>query len=118
MDKIAIKGMQFRAFHGYYAEEHTIGNDYEVDVIIQAELAQRKIDDDLSKTYDYEQIYEICARQMKQSQNLVETVAENVLAEIVEHSPFSAHFTVVIRKLRPQVGGPVECAEITMQRSR
>lgn len=116
MDKIAIKGMQFRAFHGYYVEEHTIGNDYEVDVVITAALDERNIEDELTNTYDYEVIYQICVSQMQQSQNLIETVAKNVLDEIVEKSPFPAHFTVVIRKLRPQVGGPVECAEITMER--
>ena len=108
--------MQFRAFHGYYAEEQTVGNDYEVDVIIASELDGLGLDDDLNNTFDYEKIYQICVRHMNFPQNLIETVAKSILGEVVEASPFPAHVTVVIRKLRPQVGGAVDYAEITMER--
>ncbi|MBX2816668.1 MAG: dihydroneopterin aldolase [Saprospiraceae bacterium] len=114
MDKIALRGMQFRAFHGYYAEEHTVGNDYEVDVEVSGLLQQQDINDDLKRTFNYQDIYAVCQKEMENSQSLIETVAEQILDRLCKECPFPAELTVKVRKLRPMVGGPVQHAEIEM----
>ena len=38
MGQIALEGMEFFAFHGYYDEEQKIGNKYGVDLYIETNL--------------------------------------------------------------------------------
>ena len=38
MGKIAIEGMQFYAYHGYYKEERHLGGSYMVDVVIESDV--------------------------------------------------------------------------------
>lgn len=116
MDKIVLHGMQFRAFHGYYVEEHTVGNDYEVDVEVSVKLNHNTLADDLDNTFNYEEIYAICLKQMKTSQKLIETVALRILDELEQACPFEAELVVRVRKLRPLLSGPCSHAEVVLVR--
>ena len=110
MSHIALIGMQFHSFHGYYTEEHSVGNNYEVDVIVDIKLSQDLLQDDLDKTINYEDIYWICQRQMSKPRRLIETVGNSILKELKSNLNTSATYTVCIRKMNPLLGGLVNHA--------
>ena len=112
MQKIALKGMQFHSFHGYYAEERSVGNTYEVDVIATKDLKLAEMNDNLDKTINYESIYRVCKEEMGTAQRLIETVASRILQRLGDEVDPKAKYTVVIRKKNPLLGGLVDHAMI------
>lgn len=107
MSKVALEGMQFYAYHGYYEEERLIGGQFVVDVYIDTNFVIAAQSDDLSGTVNYETVYFICRMEMKRPSKLIEHVAQRI------HNKLSSVFTkasgVVVRisKLNPPLGGPV-----------
>lgn len=112
---IALKGMRFHSFHGYYTEEQSVGNHYEIDVTVDYDLPLDGLNDDLNRTINYENIYKICKAQMARPSRLVETVAQNILGEIRKKIGSGGHCKVSIRKLNPLLGGLVDHALIEIE---
>ncbi len=112
MAKIALTGMQFHSFHGYYTEEQSVGNQYLLDVEVDLDLPPGDLADSLDNTINYEDIYRVCESQMGVPQRLIETVGYNILAQLKADVHPDARFVVTIRKLNPLLGGIVENALI------
>ncbi len=115
MVTIALNGMKFHSFHGYYAEEQSVGNNYEIDVMARAALDLDTLEDDLSRTINYEQVYQICDREMKKPVRLIETVGQNILNALMQELSSEIHFTISIRKMNPLLGGLVDYALIKIE---
>ena len=47
MATIALEGMRFYAYHGYYEEERTLGNEFILDVYVNTEIVLTTLVDDL-----------------------------------------------------------------------
>jgi len=70
MDKITLEGLEFFAYHGYYDEEQKIGNKYSVDLTVYADLSEAAAEDKLSKTINYETLYNLVLAEIKKSARL------------------------------------------------
>ena len=112
---IALKGMRFHSFHGYYTEEQSVGNNYEIDVLISHDMPFDHLNDDLTNTINYETIYRICKTQMEIPRRLIETVAQNILMEIRSKIGREGLCKISIRKLNPLLGGLVDHALIEIE---
>ena len=110
MSVIAIEGMRFRANHGFYEEEQILGGDYIVDVHLTTVFTKASIEDDLSKTINYETIYLICESVMKLNSKLLENVADRISMGIKHQFGFVKEMKVRVKKLNPPLGGRVESA--------
>lgn len=55
-DAISIKGIRGYGHTGYFAEEQTLGQWFEVDLRIALDLSRTGADDELSHTLDYSQV--------------------------------------------------------------
>jgi len=107
---IALEGMQFYAYHGFYEEEQIIGNDYVVDVYIDTRTTKAAIEDNLAKTINYETIHLICESVMRKKCKLLETVAERIALGIKYQFKGISGMRVRVKKLNPALGGIVESA--------
>jgi len=58
MTTIALEGMHFFAYHGYYAEERIVGNQFIIDVYVDVDTFDSQ-DDNIDDTVNYEVIYDI-----------------------------------------------------------
>ncbi len=112
MAKIALEGMRFYAYHGYYEEEALCGGEYEVDVYLDVRIDRAAIQDKLDQTINYETIYLICSMAMKKRAKLIETVAERIALGLKNQFGFIKEMTVRVRKLNPPLGGAVKAAVI------
>lgn len=110
--KVALEGMKFRAFHGFYEEEAVIGNDFILDVLVETDFSQASESDDLLQTVNYESIYEICVEVMSERVKLLEKIAEKISSRLKKQHPAIQLITVRVRKLNPPFGGDVNCALI------
>ncbi len=116
---IALEGMQFRARHGYYEEEYQLGNDYIIDVWLEALLYEEN-NDDIQHTVNYETVYLLCREEMLKPSKLIETVARRILKRLTEY--FKEYqeehnemedilgIKVRLRKMHPPLDGYVHSA--------
>ena len=112
MAEIRLEGMSFFAHHGYYIHEQTRGNHYLVDVSVHADIEGAALDDDLHQTVNYEIIYRICSDIMNEPCKLIETVAYRIAHEVRKSFPYLGQITVVMHKMQPELGGPVNSAQV------
>ncbi|MFZ4542612.1 MAG: dihydroneopterin aldolase [Saprospiraceae bacterium] len=107
MGIIALEGMAFRAFHGFYDEERILGNDFLVDVYIQINFPKAASEDDLNGTINYQTVYEICKFAMREPARLLEALAYSISNALKFQFDEIQQLKIRIRKLNPPVGGIV-----------
>lgn len=118
MGKIALEGMEFFAYHGYYDEEQKIGNKYSVDVEVETDLTQAGRKDTLEETVNYEELYKLIAHVMGKPARLLEAISFQIIQDV--YSRFSAAdvVSVSISKFNPPIGGVCHRARVSMRKSR
>lgn len=114
MTTIALEGIHVHAYHGFYEEEQIIGNDFVVNIYIDANTSKAAKEDDLFSTVNYEMVYHICLAEMKKTTKLIETVAHRIVERINEQFDKVGGVKVEIKKLNPPVGGKVDAASVTV----
>jgi dihydroneopterin aldolase len=118
MGQIALEGMEFFAFHGYYDEEQKIGNKYGVDLYIKTNLLAAGESDKLQETVNYEVLYRMVADEMLAPARLLEHVAHRVLDRIMAELPHVQKVKVNVSKFNPPLGGICHRARVTLTRRR
>ncbi|HHG84993.1 MAG TPA: dihydroneopterin aldolase [Bacteroidetes bacterium] len=113
MAVIALEGMRFFAHHGVFAEEKASGNQFEVDVWVDTGNRTLPETDQIGDALDYGQIYEISARIMARSVDLLETLVLQIGREILAEMDGFDHVRVRVSKLNPPVAGP--CVRSTVE---
>lgn len=108
MALIAIEGMHFFAYHGFYEEEKLIGNNFQVDVYLETPTLNAATSDDLTKTINYETVFIICEAVMKKRVRLLETLAMTIALNIKQHYTHLAKIKVRVTKYNPPLGGKVD----------
>lgn len=114
MGIIALEGLEFFAYHGYYEEEQKIGNRYQVDIQITTDFSEAAEEDKLGGTVNYEDLYRIIASIMKDKIKLLEHIAQRIIQQVRIQYPAVSEIKVSISKLNPPIGGVCERAKITL----
>ncbi len=110
MGLIALEGMRFYAYHGFYYEEQIVGNNFVVDVYITASYDGAAQADDLYQTINYETIYMICQSVMRKKTKLLETLTERIISALKHQFGNIQAVQVRITKENPVLGGKVDKA--------
>lgn len=114
--KIGLEDVRFHAPHGFYAEEHRMGNTFSIDVEVTAEISGAAEEDDLGGTVNYATIYYLLQAEMKKPTQLLEALAYRMGNRILHQFDSVSSVTLRLRKLHPPLGGKVGAAvvEITV----
>jgi 7,8-dihydroneopterin aldolase/epimerase/oxygenase len=103
-DRIILSNMVFGGRHGVLPIERTQAQPFEVDVELHLDLRPAGHSDDLTRSVDYRDVFELCRRSVEdRSYQLLETLAEAIAADLL------ARFTVeevVVRVRKPKVALP------------
>ena len=103
-DRLVLSGMRFFAYHGVLPEERAQGQEFLVDVELEADVQTSARRDALELTVDYRRAYELVRTVMEgESANLIETLAETIAANLLTLDRVSA---VTVRVRKPQVTLP------------
>lgn len=116
--RIALEGMEFFAFHGYYDEEQKIGNKYGVDLCIDTDLHAAAQADDLHKTINYEVLYKLVHEEMKVPARLLEHLGHRIIDRVYGRFPHLKRVKVNIYKFNPPLGGICHKAKVTLKEKR
>ena len=111
--QVHLENLRFFSYHGFYPEEQILGNHYSVDIRTTFDSPDLK-SDDLEHTVNYEQLYAIATKAMKNPRKLLETVAEEMLEETRSAFPHLHHIEVSICKINPPFGGDKAHARVSL----
>ena len=109
---INIEGIKLYAYHGCLEEEGIIGGNYIVDVYMQTDFKEAALKDDLNKTIDYCDVYEIVKAEMAIRSKLIEHVGQRIFDRMIQKFPSLSGLRVKITKLLPPMNGNVEKVSI------
>lgn len=115
---IALEGLEFHAFHGVYPHERESGNWFEVDISVETDFTSASINDDLSRTINYETLYRIVKVEMEKPSKLLETVATNIIKDVMDELPAALHVQIKISKVNPPIGGKCKKASLILSHRR
>ena len=118
MGRVALEGMEFFAYHGYYDEEQKMGNKYSVDVAVDTDLTAAAQHDALAQTVNYELLYRIIAGVMSRPSRLLEALNLQIIKEVFKRFPGVELVEVSISKFNPPIGGVCREAKVIMSKRR
>lgn len=118
-DRIELRAMRFSGRHGVLPFEAERPQPFEVDVVLELNLAAAGTADDLARTVDYGSIFS-AAREVVEGRHvaLLETLAERIAAAVLAGSAPAGAVTVRVRKLEAPLPGELAWAGVEVRRSR
>ncbi len=119
MDKIVLNNMAFFGNHGVLQEEKTLGQKFFIDVELYLDLKEAGKTDDLTKTINYAQVYEIIKEYAQEKcYDLLETLGENICNCILKKYEVIREIKLDIRKPEAPVRGIFDYMGISISRNR
>lgn len=113
MGVITVSGIKLYAFHGCMEEESKIGSDYEVDVVLEADLSAASESDNLAETVDYVSVNKVVTEEMAIRSKLLEHVALRIINRLTRSHPEIVAMEVSVAKLNPPINGNVDRVVVT-----
>lgn len=110
--KIGLQDVRFHAPHGFFEEEHRMGNEFSIDVEVEASIGGAAEDDDLGGTVNYATIYYLLQLEMKKPTLLLEALAYRMASRILNQFDSVSSVTLKLRKMNPPLGGKVGAASV------
>ncbi|MBK7096151.1 MAG: dihydroneopterin aldolase [Saprospiraceae bacterium] len=110
--KICLNNMEFYGVHGVPDAERRIKQLYIISVSLDFDFEEAAKNDDLSKTINYAEIYQMCRKVLKNEFKLIETIAYNIAHLIKNRFPDTENIEVSVKKPQVQMKGKLENAEV------
>ncbi len=115
--RISLDKLVFFGYHGLYAEEKKLGNTYIVDVIIDSTAKQSSINH-LEQTIDYVHVYALIKKWMAIPTPLLETLAGNMVDDILNTEVLAEKVMVKITKQHLPIAEFEGTASVLIEKSR
>lgn len=112
---IKLNDMQFYAYHGVLAQETKVGNNYVVNVCMNANLLRACETDNVDDTISYAIVYDLVKAEMEQPSKLLEHVAMRIYKSIKSKFPQIITLEIRLAKNNPPISGDVKSAEIIIR---
>ncbi|CAM3256970.1 dihydroneopterin aldolase [Filibacter tadaridae] len=120
MDYIHLNELEFYGYHGALQEETKLGQRFRVTVSLATDLQDAGSTDDLDKTVNYAEVYNLCRAIVEgEPVKLIETVAENIATDILRTFPEKVlGVRVVLIKPDPPIAGHYASVSVEITRGR
>jgi 7,8-dihydroneopterin aldolase/epimerase/oxygenase len=99
---IELCDLLFTAYHGLYAQEKKIGNQFKVQLLVSYEPASGIVTG-IDDTINYVSIYELVKQEMDKPVHLLETLCMTIAALVKEKYPQTKKIDISISKLNPPI---------------
>ena len=99
MEKIIIKGLKIKAFHGVNPQEKIDGQNFILDITAELDVKKAQLSDNVELTVSYSDIIKTTTAVFTEKRyNLIETTANKVGMEIMRTYPKLRSVTVLLKK--------------------
>ncbi|MFD2115441.1 dihydroneopterin aldolase [Paenibacillus yanchengensis] len=119
MDKMYLQGMKFYGYHGVFAEENKLGQQFIVDVILNLDLHTAAETDDLNTTINYAETYDYIQRIAEgEPVKLIEALAGKIASQLLDVYTMVHEVTVKVTKPSPPFKVFFDGVTVELTRSR
>jgi dihydroneopterin aldolase len=101
MYTIHLHNLRFNGFHGLYAAEKLLGNEFEIQLSIQLDASPAQTNEEPS--LDYVQAYAIIQECMDQPTPLLEELAMTIARRLLNKFPIASKVHIALFKLHPPI---------------
>ena len=117
-DRIELRGLRVRGYHGVLPEERRDGQLFGIDVLLETDVSAAAASDDLAQTVDYSTV----ARQVEAivagaPVDLIETLAVRIAQACLAHAAVTAA-DVAVHKPHAPIGLPFDDVVVRVRRTR
>ena len=118
MDYIHLNEMEFYGYHGSLPEETKLGQRFRVTVSLATNLEEAGKTDDLDKTVNYAEVYELCKEIVEGApKKLIEAVSEKIAGDLLNrYSNKVTGVRVVLVKPDPPIAGHYASVSVDITR--
>ena len=117
-DRIELRGLTVRGRHGVYDVERAEGQDFQIDVTLEMDLARATASDDVADTVHYGELADrLAAVVAGEPVNLIETLAHRLVAVCLADSRVDAA-TVTVHKPQAPISHAFADVAVTLHRRR
>jgi dihydroneopterin aldolase len=117
-DRLRLVGIDVYAFHGAHPAERELGQRFQVDVELTADLEAAAAGDDLGRGIDYAAVHATVVATATGSRfHLIEALARRLCRDLLVAFP-AAEVRVTVRKTQPPIDGFFGHAEVSLARDR
>ena len=118
MDRVALRGLKARGYHGVFPEEREEGQTFVVDLVLGLDTRPAAADDDLAKTVHYGIVAEEAVAVVEgEPVDLVETLAARIAQVCLKHEMVQ-EVEVCVHKPDAPITVPFDDVTVTITRSR
>lgn len=115
LQTVGLEGVSCLAYHGLYPAEQKLGSTFITNIYISYKPTWNQDNDNIDNTINYELLQQIVIEEMKNTQKLIESVANNILQKTLLKIPKnSTRITIEIRKMSPPLEGRVNNSIIVL----
>lgn len=119
MDQVIIKGLRVRGRHGTTMQELTFGQEFEVDVTLNCDLAKPCASDDVADAIDKRELIQLIARVIEGEHcDLPEYLAQRIADQVLNAYPFVTQIEVYLQQPQPPIAGDFEYIGFRIVRNR
>lgn len=119
MDKIIMKNLAFFGYHGVLKEENVLGQKFFVDIDLYTDLKRAGISDEVTDTVHYGEVYNMVKDIVENKRfKLLEALAENIAATVLDSFSLVNEISVKIRKPEAPVNGIYDYFGVEIRRKR
>lgn len=117
-DRIMVRGMEFFAYHGLYAEEKAAGQRFVIDVELTLDTSQAGRQDTLGATVDYSRVFTEVRDVVTGSRyKLIERLAHAIAERLLAHQALQ-EVRVVVHKPEAPLPGTFQDVAVEIRRTR
>jgi 7,8-dihydroneopterin aldolase/epimerase/oxygenase len=111
MQEIALRGMRFHALVGILDHERHLPQPLEIDLVV------RVAEDSGASVVDYRSLYDLTAAAVASHTDYLEQIADRIAGAALASHTRICSARVSVRKPNVSLPGPLECAEVTIERT-
>ncbi|PJE96312.1 dihydroneopterin aldolase [Streptomyces carminius] len=118
MDRVTLRGLRVRGYHGVFQREREQGQTFVVDLVLGLDTRPAAAGDDLTRTVHYGVVAEeVAAIVGGEPVDLIETLAQRIADQCLTHEAVR-EVEVVVHKPEAPITVPFDDVTITIKRSR
>lgn len=118
MGKIFVEGIKIYAHHGCFKEETAIGTNFQIDVVLDADLTKPALSDDINDAVNYQAVFTVIKEQMAIPSHLLEHVSKRIMDALFVTFPLVNKIKLKVSKLNVPLGGQIDNVAIQIERER
>ena len=118
-DKVFVSGLALHAYHGVMQHEAKVGQTFQLDLVLDIDLAEASRSDKLAHTVGYDQVVDVASRAFcGKRYRLVEAAAGAVAEAVLERFARVSAVRVTVHKPHAPIAATFADVGVTIARSR